>query len=110
MNDVILVHEYIASVLPEVIGNPSADGRVVVAHLGSGASMCAMRRRRSVATTMGFTALDGPTLRRLDDRAAHPGRFESPTWLIRWDSQQRPHARHFAEENGRNLDQPRLDV
>jgi len=46
MNDVILVHEYIVSVLPEVIGNPAADGRVVVAHLGSGASMCAMRRRR----------------------------------------------------------------
>jgi acetate kinase len=59
MNDVILVHEYIASVLPEVIGKPAADGRVVVVHLGSGASMCAMRRRRSVATTMGFTALDG---------------------------------------------------
>jgi acetate kinase len=32
---------------------------VVVAHLGSGASMCALRRRKSVATTMGFTALDG---------------------------------------------------
>ncbi len=32
---------------------------MVVAHLGSGASMCAMHRRKSVATTMGFTALDG---------------------------------------------------
>jgi len=36
-----------------------ADGRVVVAHLGNGASMCALRERRSVASTMGFTALDG---------------------------------------------------
>jgi len=36
-----------------------AGGRVVVAHLGNGASMCAIRAGRSVATTMGFTALDG---------------------------------------------------
>jgi acetate kinase len=54
-----LSYEYIAGVLPEVIGPVAAEGRVVVAHLGSGASMCAMHRRRSVATTMGFTALDG---------------------------------------------------
>ena len=54
-----LSYEYIASVLPEVIGSAAAEGRVVVAHLGSGASMCAMRGRKSVATTMGFTALDG---------------------------------------------------
>jgi acetate kinase len=48
-----------------VIGRPAADGCVVVAHLGSGASMCRMKQRRSVATTMGFTALDGlPTARR----------------------------------------------
>jgi acetate kinase len=53
-----LSYEYIASVLPEHLGD-GADGRVVVAHLGAGASMCAMRGRRSVATTMGFTALDG---------------------------------------------------
>jgi acetate kinase len=53
-----LSYEYIASVLPEHLGE-GADGRVVVAHLGAGASMCAMRGRRSVATTMGFTALDG---------------------------------------------------
>lgn len=37
----------------------AAAGRVVVAHLGSGVSMCALRAGRSVATTMGFTALDG---------------------------------------------------
>jgi acetate kinase len=53
-----LSYEYIASVLPEHLGT-GADGRIVVAHLGAGASMCAMRGRRSVATTMGFTALDG---------------------------------------------------
>jgi acetate kinase len=54
-----LSYEYIAGVLPDVIGATAADGRVVVAHLGSGASMCAMRRRKSIATTMGLTALDG---------------------------------------------------
>ncbi len=53
-----LSYEYIASVLPTLAG-ALADERVVVAHLGSGASMCAMRNRLSVATTMGFTALDG---------------------------------------------------
>jgi acetate kinase len=54
-----LSYEYIAGVLPDVLGQVAADGRVVVAHLGAGASMCAMHRRRSVATTMGFTPLDG---------------------------------------------------
>ena len=53
-----LSYEYIAGVLPDYLG-AAADGRVVVAHLGAGASMCAMRARRSVATTMSFTALDG---------------------------------------------------
>jgi acetate kinase len=53
-----LSYEYIASALPEHLGQ-GADGRIVVAHLGAGASMCALRDRRSVATTMGFTALDG---------------------------------------------------
>jgi len=53
-----LSYEYIASVLPQHAG-ANADGRVVVAHLGHGASLCAMRGRRSIATTMGFTALDG---------------------------------------------------
>jgi len=53
-----LSYEYIASVLPDVA--PSiAHGRVIVAHLGSGASLCALRDRRSVDTTLGFTALDG---------------------------------------------------
>jgi len=53
-----LSYEFIASHLEEHLGALAA-GRVVVAHLGSGASMCAMRDRRSVATTMGFSALDG---------------------------------------------------
>jgi acetate kinase len=53
-----LSYEYIASVLPEVAPE-IADGRVIVAHLGSGASLCALARRRSVDSTLGFTALDG---------------------------------------------------
>lgn len=53
-----LSYEYIASVLPSHLG-ALAQGRVIVAHLGSGASMCAMRNRTSIATTMGFTPLDG---------------------------------------------------
>src|SRR5262249_52251795 len=51
-------YEYIASALPEVAPEV-ADGRVIVAHLGSGASLCALRDRRSIDTTMAFTALDG---------------------------------------------------
>jgi acetate kinase len=54
-----LSYEYIASVLPEFLGPEQADGRVVVAHLGSGASMCAMHRRKSMAATTGFTTLEG---------------------------------------------------
>ena len=53
-----LSYEYIASVLPEVAPE-IAKRRVVVAHLGSGASMCAMTAGRSIDSTMGFTALDG---------------------------------------------------
>ena len=53
-----LSYEYIARILPDFLGS-SADERVVVAHLGNGASMCALRGRKSHATTMGFTALDG---------------------------------------------------
>ena len=36
-----------------------ANARIVIAHLGNGASMCAIKDGRSVATTMGFTAVDG---------------------------------------------------
>ena len=53
-----LSYEYIASVLPDYV-DYRADGRVIVAHLGNGASMCALQGRKSLATTMSFTALDG---------------------------------------------------
>jgi acetate kinase len=53
-----LSYEYIASVLPEVAPE-IAKGRVIVAHLGSGASLCALRGGKSVDNTLGFTALDG---------------------------------------------------
>ncbi|MGJ4803235.1 acetate/propionate family kinase [Luteimonas sp. SDU82] len=53
-----LSYEYMATALPERHGD-LARGRIVVAHLGSGASLCAMRELASVATTMGFSALDG---------------------------------------------------
>ena len=53
-----LSYEFVASRLPDVAPE-IAGGRVIVAHLGSGASMCALRGGRSIESTMGFTALDG---------------------------------------------------
>lgn len=53
-----LSYQYIASVLPEHLGE-KAIGRVIVAHLGSGSSMCAMKNLKSMASTMGFSTLDG---------------------------------------------------
>jgi acetate kinase len=53
-----LSYEYIASVLPQ-IAPEIANKRVIVAHLGSGASLCAMRNGKSIDSTLGFTALDG---------------------------------------------------
>ena len=53
-----LSYEYIASRLPQV-DPQAAAGRTIVAHLGSGVSLCALRGGVSVATTMGFTPLDG---------------------------------------------------
>lgn len=53
-----LSYEYIASCLPHVDAS-AAKGRTVVMHLGNGASMCALLAGRSVASSMGFTALDG---------------------------------------------------
>jgi acetate kinase len=53
-----LSYEYISDVLPQYLGS-AADGRVIVAHLGHGASMCALHDRKSMATTMTFTPLDG---------------------------------------------------
>ena len=54
-----LSYEYIAEVLPRHLDPARAAGRVIVAHLGNGASMCAMRNLKSQASTMGFTAVDG---------------------------------------------------
>jgi acetate kinase len=53
-----LSYEYIASVLPQAAPQ-IAKGRVIVAHLGSGASLCALRAGESIENTFGFTALDG---------------------------------------------------
>lgn len=53
-----LSYEYIAGVLPDYLGE-AAEGRVVVAHLGNGASLCALSQRRSIDTSMSFTPLDG---------------------------------------------------
>jgi len=53
-----LSYEYMSIALPERHGD-IARGRVIAAHLGSGASLCALRGLQSVATTMGFSALDG---------------------------------------------------
>lgn len=50
-----LSYDYISSALP----HDMPTDRVIVAHLGNGASMCALKNRQSVATTMGFSALDG---------------------------------------------------
>ena len=53
-----LSYEYIAQALP-AIDERAAHGRTIVCHLGNGASLCAIEDGRSVASTMGFTALDG---------------------------------------------------
>jgi acetate kinase len=53
-----LSYEYVAGRLREVAPD-IADGRVIIAHLGSGVSMCALAKGRSIESTMGFTALDG---------------------------------------------------
>jgi acetate kinase len=53
-----LSYEYIASRLRDLVPDV-ANGRVIVAHLGSGASMCALAAGKSIESTMGFTALDG---------------------------------------------------
>ena len=53
-----LSYEYIANVLPDYLGEGS-KGKVVVAHLGNGCSLCALLDGRSVGTSMGFTALEG---------------------------------------------------
>jgi acetate kinase len=54
-----LSYEYIAETLPQHLDPTRAEGRVIVAHLGNGASMCGMLGRKSQVTTMGFTAVEG---------------------------------------------------
>ncbi|MFO1242724.1 MAG: acetate kinase [Rickettsiales bacterium] len=53
-----LSYQHIANVLPEYAGN-NARGKIVAAHLGGGSSACAMSELKSVATTMGFSTLEG---------------------------------------------------
>jgi len=53
-----LSYEYICQVLPKYAGD-AASGKVVIAHLGHGVSMCAVQDGKSIATTMSFTPLDG---------------------------------------------------
>jgi acetate kinase len=64
-----LSYEYISKTLPQIAPD-IARRRVIVAHLGSGASMCAMKDGRSVESTMGFTALDGLPM------ATRPGQID----------------------------------
>src|SRR5207342_3905936 len=53
-----LSYEFVSGKLREV-ATELADGRIIIAHLGNGASLCAMHHGQSVATTMGFTAVEG---------------------------------------------------
>lgn len=53
-----LSYEYVAAEMRRVAPN-KADARLVIAHLGNGASLCAIHQGRSIASTMGFTAVDG---------------------------------------------------
>jgi len=64
-----LSYEYIASVLPDCDPR-AAQGKTIVAHLGNGASLCAMRNGVSCATTMGFSTLDGVIM------GTRPGRLD----------------------------------
>ena len=54
-----LSHAWVAGRAPEILRKPAADLRLVSAHLGAGASLCAIAGGKSVATTMGFTPLEG---------------------------------------------------
>lgn len=52
-----LSYEYIASVLPSIVGEKLAKGKVIVAHLGSGSSMCGMKDGKSVVSTLEFSTI-----------------------------------------------------
>jgi acetate kinase len=88
-----LSYEYIASRLPHVAPQIAA-GRVIVAHLGSGASMCALMGGRSIETTMGFTALDGLPM------GTRPGQIDPGVvlYLIREKGMSPAHVQDFLYE------------
>ncbi|MCX2523001.1 acetate/propionate family kinase [Larsenimonas rhizosphaerae] len=69
-----LSYEYIAGQLPTVAPE-IAQGRVVVAHLGNGCSLCALHKGRSIDSSMGFTALDGLPM------GSRPGRLDAGVLL-----------------------------
>jgi len=81
-----LSYEYIAQQL-EKIAPELATGRVIVAHLGSGASMCALKNGKSIESTMGFTALDGLPM------GTRPGQLDPGVVL------------HLIRHNGMSVDQ-----
>lgn len=54
-----LSYEYISTILPKYFSSKIVDGKILVAHLGNGASACAINNKKSVASSMGFTALEG---------------------------------------------------
>jgi acetate kinase len=74
-----LSYEYIATVLPRVAPE-IAGGRIIVAHLGSGASLCALRNGKSVDCSLGFTALDGLCM------GTRPGAIDPGVILYLFDS------------------------
>ena len=54
-----LSYEYVSRQLPDLLGEEKARGAIIIAHLGNGASMCALSEGQSRDTSMGFTAVDG---------------------------------------------------
>lgn len=54
-----LSYEYIVSQFPNYLPKDKMNGKIIIAHLGQGASMCAVSNKKSVTTTLGFSALDG---------------------------------------------------
>lgn len=54
-----LSYEYIAGMIPNFFPQPVSMGKIIVAHLGNGSSVCALNQLKSVASSMGFTALEG---------------------------------------------------
>ena len=73
-----LSYEYVASRLPDVAPG-IARARVIVAHLGSGASMCALSDGRSIESTLGFTALDGLPMGTRRDKRSRRRALPDPT-------------------------------